>query len=212
MACTRDDDASGPASSLSKAEGSEGELPPPITVMASREDLVFSYPRVDGTGFATATSIEAIPEAARRTVAVTDLSLTPEQRQSGRYVYIADLRAPREDGSYPVALASRYGFEAKLTGTSSATQPTGAREVIVYSASWCGVCRRAKNLLRSLGVPFTEKDVEASRSAAIELRRKAEAAGFQPGGVPVIDVGGTLLQGLDEPTLRALLRQKGWIK
>jgi glutaredoxin len=81
----------------------------------------------------------------------------------------------------------------------------------MYSASWCGVCKKAKRLLDQWGVRFVEKDVEASRAAQEELARKAASAGIQPSGVPVIDVGGVLLQGLDETTLKNVLAQKGFL-
>lgn len=189
--------------------GAPAEPPPAITVTAGRADLVYSY-STGGGAFATATTIDAIPEGSRRSVVVTDLSLTPDQRQAGRFVYLADLSRARPDGTYPVAIASRYGFESGLTGAGSSTV-AGAKGagVVVYTTSWCGVCRRAKALLTSLGVRFVEKDIEASRSAAEELAAKAQRAGIQPGGVPVIDVGGVLLQGLDEATLRAVLTEKG---
>jgi glutaredoxin len=185
--------------------------PPDVKVSAARKDLVFSYPTEEGQ-FATATTIDAIPEKARRSVVVTDLSLTPEQRQSGRYIYITDLRTARGDGTYPVAIASRFGFEAKLSGTSTASGSGGGKDVVVYSAAWCGVCKHAKQLLKSWNVHFVDKDIEASRSAAEELAMKAKQAGIQPGGVPVIDVGGTLLQGLDEGTLRGVLKEKGLLR
>jgi glutaredoxin len=204
LGCTKGNEGAGTASKP------EEDAPPAIRVAADRKDLVFSYSKADGSGFDTASTIDAVPEAARRAVVVTDLSLTPEQRRSGRYVYIADLRTPKSDGTYPVAIASRYGFEAMLAGTSTTTGGAGG-EVIMYSASWCGVCKQAKRLLSSLNVRFVEKDIEASRSAAEELAGKARAAGFQPGGVPVIDVGGTILQGLDEATLKAVLKEKGFL-
>lgn len=192
--------------------GAEAAPPPEIRVTADRKDLIFGYATEDGQPFKTATSIDAVPETARRSVVVTDLSLTPEQRQSGRYIYLADLRTARPDGTYPVAIASRYGFEAKLAGTSTAAAGSERSGVVIYSASWCGVCKQAKQLLKRWNVPFIDKDIEASRSAAEELGAKARAAGIQPGGVPVIDVAGILLQGLDEGTLRAALKQKGLLR
>lgn len=184
------------------------EPPPPIEVRAGAEDLVFSY-STDGRRFETATSIDQIPAEARGAVVVTDLKLSPEARQSGRYVYVADLRQPRSDGTFPVAIASRYGFEAKLTGTSSTAKTSN--EVVMYSASWCGVCRKAKRLLEQWNVRYVEKDIEASRSAQEELAQKAAAAGIRPSGVPVIDVGGVLLQGLDEATLKSVLAERGFL-
>jgi glutaredoxin len=188
------------------------ETPPTIRVTADRKDLVFSYRAEGKEDFLTATSIDQIPAESKKTVVVTDLSLTPEQRQSGRYIYLADLRTAHADGTYPTAIMSRYGFEAKLLGTSTAAGEAGSKEVVIYSASWCGVCKSAKRLLKGWGVHFVDKDIEASKSAAEELAQKARTAGIQPGGVPVIDVAGTLLQGLDEGTLRSVLKEKGFLR
>lgn len=182
------------------------EPPPPIVVGPNRTELVYSYSK-DGRRFETATAIDQIPEEARKSVVVTDLSLSPEKRQADRYVYVADLTKARPDGTYPVSVASRYGLEAEITGTSTVAGKSNG--VVVYSASWCGVCKKAKRLLDQWGVRYVEKDVEASRSAQQELAKKAAAAGIRPSGVPVIDVGGILLQGLDEQTLRSALQQQG---
>lgn len=38
--------------------------------------------------------------------------------------------------------------------------------IIVYSADWCGDCRRSKRLLDTLQVKYREIDVEADASAA----------------------------------------------
>lgn len=38
--------------------------------------------------------------------------------------------------------------------------------ITMYSADWCGDCRRSKRLLNELNVPFTIIDVDADESAA----------------------------------------------
>jgi glutaredoxin len=194
-----------PAAGAGPLDAGADEPPAPVRVTAERDDLVFSYG--DGDGFRTATKIADVPAGARRQVVVTDLSLSPEARRSDRYVQLVDLSAPRADGSYPVSVASRHGFEATLAATSTVTGASGG--VVLYTTAWCGVCKKAKRVLAQLGVPFTEKDIEASRQAREELGAKARAAGISPGGVPVIDVAGTLLQGLDEGALRAALAARG---
>jgi mycoredoxin len=208
--------ATGPAGCKSEPDGpvrpasAEDDRPPPpdLRVSAERTDLVFSYATSDG--FATATRISDVPDDARREVIVTDLSLSPEARQADRYVYLADLRRARDDGSYPVALVRRYGLEKTLAATGASAAPAAvSREVIVYTTAWCGVCKKAKRLLGQLGVRYVETDIEGSKKAAEELAAKSAAAGLRTGGVPVIDVAGTLLQGLDERTLRQTLTDKG---
>lgn len=181
--------------------------PPPPQVRADRTDLVFSYIDPLTGSYASTSSVGGVPEAARAHVVVTDLSQTPEQRQAARYVVLTDLRAPSGDGTYPVSIASRHALAA-----AAGAQAQSTSGVVVYTTSWCGVCQRTKALLRELGVPFTERDVEASRSAAEELATKAKQAGLSTGGVPVIDVAGTLMQGLDEGTLRRTLTEKGFLK
>ncbi|MEO1338896.1 MAG: glutaredoxin, partial [Myxococcota bacterium] len=133
--------------------------PPTITVTEARKDLIFTYQDPKSGEFTTASKPADVPKKAKRAVVVTDLSLSPKQRQAGRYVYVTDLRTARDDGTYPVAVASRYGFEAQQAATSSAAIAS-KREVVVYSASWCGVCKTTKRLLKKWRVPFVEKDVE----------------------------------------------------
>lgn len=185
------------------------EPPAPPDVRVERTDLVFSYLDPVTSAFATTSSIGAIPEAARQSVVVTDLSRSPEARQAARYVFVADLREARADGSFPVSVASRHAMAAPGVAGTAATPSAG---VVMYTTSWCGVCRKAKQLLGQLGVPFTERDIEASRSAAEELATKAQRAGINPGGVPVIDVDGILLQGLDEGALRSALQSKNLLR
>lgn len=187
--------------------GASAAPPPALVLKGDRADLVFTYRAPDDGAFRTATKIAEIPEAARASVVVADLSVSPEKRQAGRYVYVADLSAPREDGSYRVALASRYAIEHGEGPEGLA--PPKADGVVVYSTSWCGVCKTAKKTLERWGVPFVEKDIEASRAAQQELAAKAAAQGVKPNGVPVIDVGGQLLQGFDERTLKGILQKQG---
>lgn len=181
--------------------------PEAFSFAPDREGLSFTYRAPDSGRYETAESVEAIPEAARDAVVVVDLELSPEARGSGRYVHVADLTRPDAEGRFTAAVASRHGFDtAPSTGSGEAS--SGSDHVVVYSASWCGVCKKAKRALDELGVHFEEKDIEASKKAAEELATKAAAAGFRPGGVPVIDVRGIMLQGFDRGRLEAALRQK----
>jgi glutaredoxin-like protein len=44
-----------------------------------------------------------------------------------------------------------------------------SKEITMYSAEWCGDCRRSKRLLADLGVEYTLIDVEADPSAAAKV-------------------------------------------
>lgn len=41
-----------------------------------------------------------------------------------------------------------------------------SKEITMYSADWCGDCRRSKRLLDELNVAYTVIDVEADQAAA----------------------------------------------
>ncbi len=62
-------------------------------------------------------------------------------------------------------------------------------KVILYMTTLCRECSRAKELLEELGVNFVEKDINASVNNGREYRRKAGHGG----GLPVIDIDGTLV-------------------
>ena len=190
-------------------DASPPSVPEPLVVREDDPSLLFSYRGPEGH-YATAARIDEVPESARDAVVVIDLDKTPEERHAGRFIHVADLRKADPNGRYPVAVQSRYAFEAPAETVNDAARSGDG--VVVYSASWCGVCKKAKRLLATWKVPFEEKDVEASRGAARELAAKAARHGFAPGGVPVIDVRGALLRGLDEVRLRATLQEQGFLQ
>ena len=68
-----------------------------------------------------------------------------------------------------------------------------APQVEMYASDWCGYCRRARALLESKGVAFTEIDVDMIPGARAEMVARG-------GGdtVPQIFIGGQAVGGSDE--------------
>jgi glutaredoxin len=191
----------------------EGPPPAAIVVDRKRTDLVFTY--VDPSGqFHDVTTIDEVPEDSRAQVLVRDLSKSPDEVHAADYLYVADLRTADPSGRYPCGAVSRFGFErkgAREAAQKAAEEAAGRGEsiVVVYSTTWCGVCKSAKAWLRQQGIPFVERDVEKDPGASNELASKATAAGVRPSGVPVIDVAGELMVGFDAGALSALVEKKG---
>jgi glutaredoxin len=102
-------------------------------------------------------------------------------------------------------VVSRYDAATHQAGAPSLPPPDGS--VVVYSATWCGYCKKAKAWLEQNHVPFIERDVEKAPGAQAELSAKLKAAGVPGGGIPVIDWGGTLVVGFDLPALQRLRDQ-----
>ncbi|MGD8858683.1 MAG: glutaredoxin domain-containing protein [Myxococcales bacterium] len=193
--------APGPASGDAPAATRERGEPvkPPFAVEGDAEGLMLVW--FDEQGVHGADRRSQIPPARRAMVRVKSLSVPPDQRLDPEHVYVADLRKPGPDGSYPVVKHSRAFFDAQV----DAARPAQAADVVIYKASWCGVCRSAAAYLRSRGVDFVEKDVEKDPGAQQEMQRKARAAGKTPRGVPVIDFDGEILLGFDKARLAQLI-------
>jgi glutaredoxin len=176
---------------------------PALTVVtADRKDLLFRYRAEDGS-FATATSVGEVPDGARGAVQVVDLARSPDERAAAKYVQVFDLRHPGSDGRFPGKVVPRAELEQALAARAETPKQAA---VTMYSASWCGVCRKARKFLGEQGIAFVEKDVEKDAGAADELARKARAAGVDVGGVPVFDVGGHILSGFDPDGLLRAVR------
>jgi glutaredoxin len=89
------------------------------------------------------------------------------------------------------------GDEPRLAANTS--------DIVVYTTSWCGYCKKARALLKRKGVAFVEKDVEKDPKVSEELAQKAARAGVQPRGVPVLDIRGKLILGFDEEAIAEAL-------
>ena len=73
--------------------------------------------------------------------------------------------------------------------------------VIMYSAQWCGVCKRAKSYLQAHGIAFTEKDIDASEQTKAEFERLGGK------GVPVFLIGRQRMNGFSEALFEQLYKQ-----
>ena len=82
----------------------------------------------------------------------------------------------------------------------SSNKSSGKKRVIVYSTKTCPWCKKTKEFLKANKVSFTTKDVGSSKKNAQEMFKKS---GQQ--GVPVTDIGGTIITGFNEGKLKRAL-------
>ena len=69
-------------------------------------------------------------------------------------------------------------------------------DVTLYTTAWCQYCAKTRDFLRSAGVPFTEWDIEKSPRA---YQRYQQIGGR---GVPVAQIGPTIIEGYDKRAIR----------
>lgn len=63
--------------------------------------------------------------------------------------------------------------------------------VVMYSAVWCGVCKRARQYFKTHKIPFKEYDVETSEKGKKDFVR------MMGRGVPIILIGKKRMNGFD---------------
>ena len=56
----------------------------------------------------------------------------------------------------------------------SSIAPPEPGNVVMYSTTWCGYCRRLKSQLTGAGIPFTEVNIETEPEAAALVERVNE--------------------------------------
>ena len=167
-------------------------------------ELLFQYQNAEGE-FVRAVTIEEIPEKVRAKVQVIDLSLSPAERRADRFIQLFDLRAAASAGGYTGQVIPRRALESALAAKEEMIRQ---ETVVMYSASWCGVCRKARAFMESSKIPFIERDIERDDGAEDELKEKARRAGVAVSGVPVFDVAGQLLRGFDPNALLSALKRE----
>jgi glutaredoxin len=126
--------------------------------------------------------------------------------------------APRSNGPGRAAAAVLVAAAALLLAAllapaapAAAAEGDGDRQasaaerapVILYMTDWCGWCRKTRALLHEIEADFEEVDIEKSD----EGRREYEEKSGGRGGVPLLDIGGTIVRGYDEPRIRRLVAE-----
>ncbi len=213
--------------------GCASEEPPPQSKEVSQVDLpVVNDERTDliltwfaDGGPAVGSSVDEVPEAARREVRVQDPGIPPESRDPS-VIYITDLSAPTKNGNYPVKAVKRADWESKRRalleakleaakkeaaksaqanpGLAVVPQPGGA-PVVMYATKHCPVCIKARRWLLEHKIPYIEHDIEKDMNAAKALQAKGRAQGVSTAGVPIFEIGGRLIPGFDPATITKML-------
>lgn len=106
----------------------------------------------------------------------------------------------------PAALSTSAGGAARPGGPRLATRtvadaPTRpTHEVTIYTAPWCGWCRKTMAFLDERGVDYLNKDIEADPTYAAELQEKSGST-----AIPFVEIDGETIPGYDPNAMAAML-------
>ena len=200
-----------------KPQVSAPEEAPEIRVHADEAGHIYRYFPSGQRTPKTSMTLSGVPEAARDMVIVI-----PEAGAPAGLAYVADLTTPGEDGSYSYKVVTTAELDIALNesrGAEAATKEAATKEappegsatdtVVMFSASWCGVCTQARRWFRNKGIEVQERDIEKDKGARkelLEMAKKAGADGSKLSGVPVIFVNGQMFPGFDPYKIQGALK------
>lgn len=190
------------------AAQSVAPAPVAITVDVSRKDLVFRYLDPQTGEVATATSVDAIPAAAKTQVVVYDALAEPP----AGWDMVLDLTkgttaVPQQHFAFATRAAATPSAE-KPPSANAPTTNSGAHEVVMFSTQGCGYCKKARTFLTEQRIPFSELDLDEDPAAPGRLSSLGQRAGLGARdlqGVPIIFVDGQPILGWDQRRLSSLL-------
>lgn len=70
-------------------------------------------------------------------------------------------------------------------------RPSKGKSVVMYSTTWCGFCRKARNYLKKNKIPFAEYDVENSEKGRRDYKK------LNGKGVPILLIGDKRMNGFN---------------
>jgi glutaredoxin len=133
----------------------------------------------EGGAVRFAQSLDAVPAQWRERAGKIEVDASSELPRSARTA--AGKRSPS-----PAAIAD---------------EPRRAlHDVTVYTAPWCGWCRKTLAFLDERGVDYVNKDIEQDEEYAAELQEKTGGR-----SIPVVEIDGSMIRGYSPHEMAALL-------
>jgi glutaredoxin len=96
--------------------------------------------------------------------------------------------------------ASAFTKKARAAQAANADVAEAAHDVTVYTAPWCGWCRKTLAFLDERGVEYVNKNIEADEEFADELEEKTGGR-----SIPLVEIDGSLIRGYNPGEMAALL-------
>lgn len=132
-------------------------------------------------------------------LALLSLWVGPSLVEAAKIQKWTDTNGKVHYGAAPPQGAKLQKMESSLSIADSSVN--AGPEVILYSTSWCGYCRKARSYMRRNGIAYTEYDIERDRLAKADYQRLGGV------GVPFLVKGDQTLRGFRESSYQRFFEQ-----
>lgn len=96
--------------------------------------------------------------------------------------------------------ASKQLAAARDSAPEESRSLSNGHEVVVYTTSWCGWCKKTLAYFDENGIDYQNRDVESNAAWAAEMQDLTGS-----GGVPVIVIDGEVIKGFNQAKIDSLL-------
>jgi glutaredoxin len=175
---------SGNASDLADAPAAEGAAPAPRT----------TYRYFDASGsLHFVDALEKVPEPYRASAKPMGSSELPQLTH-------AETRRPRRPQGYETSIRKIPRQGPSTVASAPARQAPRAGEVVLYSTSWCGWCRKTMAWLDERGIEYENRDIEKNDAWRDELIEKTGRT-----SIPMVEIDGEVIQGFNPERMGEVL-------
>ena len=120
--------------------------------------------------------------------------------RAGRIEVEKTAPAPRRGDPRPATTGRAAAKKSTQRPAAYRTDP----EVVVYTTTWCGWCRKTLAFLDERGVRYVNKDIEANDWNRDELIEKTGRT-----SIPVVEINGEIIRGYNAERMEQLLAGSG---
>jgi glutaredoxin len=165
---------------------------PPAADEAPEPRQTYRYFDANGT-MHFVDALEKVPEPFRASAKPMGGSELPQLTR-------ADKTKVHRPAGYGSSIRKIRRGDSSSEAQAPAARARGASEVILYSTSWCGWCRKTMTWLDERGIDYENRDIEKNDTWRDELIEKTGKT-----SIPMVEIDGEIIQGYDPGRMEALL-------
>jgi len=125
-------------------------------------------------------------------LAIPGLSASIANAEIYRYVDETGLVVYTSEKPYSTELARKITIRDNAVSSMDPYSEAASKEVVMYSAAWCGVCKRAKAYFEVHDIEYNEYDIDTDAQGRQDYIRLGGR------GVPIILVGDQRMDGFSK--------------